>query len=119
MPWDHQAVRAHEQLDRGERAAEHLADVVGSWRFIGWLTVMIVLWVTCNLIGWSLRWDAYPFILLNLAFSMQAAYTGPILQLASNRAEKKIAELISDIHRMSDCLHRSPATGACTCERNQ
>jgi uncharacterized membrane protein len=43
------------------------------------------MWVILNVVAWDYKWDAYPFILLNLMFSVQAAYTGPILLLASNR----------------------------------
>ncbi|HEU0168369.1 MAG TPA: DUF1003 domain-containing protein, partial [Chloroflexota bacterium] len=52
-------------------------------------TGLVILWVVLNLSAWALKWDPYPFILLNLMFSVQAAYTGPILLLASNRQSKK------------------------------
>jgi uncharacterized membrane protein len=58
---------------------------VGSWRFIIIQTILVTIWVVLNIIAWNYKWDPYPFILLNLMFSVQAAYTGPILLLASNR----------------------------------
>lgn len=76
----------HESLTLGERVADAVADGMGSWRFIMIQTVVVVLWITINSIGFLFHWDIYPFILLNLLFSTQAAYTGPILQMTSNRA---------------------------------
>ncbi len=73
----------------GERIADGAARVVGSWRFIIVQTILVILWVVLNVIAWDNRWDPYPFILLNLMFSVQAAYTGPILLLASNRQSAK------------------------------
>jgi uncharacterized membrane protein len=81
--------RAHLHLPR--TFAEHAADVVvgalGSWRFILIQTAIVLVWVALNTIGWfAWHWDAYPFILLNLAFSTQAAYASPLILMASNRA---------------------------------
>ena len=78
-----------ENMTRGDRVADSAARVIGSWRFIIIQTILVILWVTLNVIGWQNRWDPYPFILLNLMFSVQAAYTGPILLLASNRQSEK------------------------------
>ena len=78
-----------ERLTVGERIADGAARAVGSWRFIIIQTCLVVLWVVLNLIAWDNKWDPYPFILLNLMFSVQAAYTGPILLLASNRQSAK------------------------------
>jgi uncharacterized membrane protein len=69
----------------GERIADSAAAVVGSWRFIIIQSILVAIWVVLNIIAWDFKWDPYPFILLNLMFSVQAAYTGPILLLASNR----------------------------------
>jgi uncharacterized membrane protein len=73
----------------GERLADNIASGIGSWRFLIVQTILVILWVTINLIGIGLRWDPYPFILLNLMFSVQAAYTGPVLLLAGNRQNQK------------------------------
>lgn len=78
-------VARHDHTDFGGRAADAVAAFMGSWRFIGIQTAVIVVWITLNVLVLVLRWDAYPFILLNLLFSTQAAYAAPILQLATNR----------------------------------
>jgi|SRR5579884_1661172 len=82
-------VELHEPITLGEKVADSAASGIGSWRFIIIQTVLVTIWVILNLIAWGARWDPYPFILLNLMFSVQAAYTGPILLLASNRQAKK------------------------------
>ena len=77
-------------LTVGERIADKAAALVGSWRFIIIQTILVVIWVIFN--AWELgvgRFDPFPFVLLNLMFSIQAAYTGPILLLASNREAAK------------------------------
>lgn len=58
---------------------------MGSWRFIIWQTIFVVLWMALNVIGFIYHWDAYPFILLNLIFSTQAAYAAPIIMMSQNR----------------------------------
>lgn len=73
------------QATRGDVLAEKVASQIGSWRFIIIQSVAVTAWVGINATGLSLHWDLYPFVLLNLMFSVQAAYTGPILLLASNR----------------------------------
>ena len=78
-----------EPLTVGERIADNAAALVGSWHFIIIQTILVAIWVILNIIAWDKKWDPYPFILLNLMFSVQAAYTGPILLLASNRQSTK------------------------------
>lgn len=75
----------HDRATRGQRAAEVVAANLGSWRFIGIQTAVITVWIALNAVAWAGRWDPYPWILLNLVFSTQAAYAAPILQLAQNR----------------------------------
>jgi len=71
----------------GERMADKVAGAIGTWRFLIGQGVIIVLWILANiLLLLNHGWDPYPFILLNLVFSIQAAYTGPVLLLAGNRA---------------------------------
>jgi uncharacterized membrane protein len=80
----------NEPLTVGERIADSAARVVGSWRFIIIQTILVALWIAFNV--WELglpHFDLFPFVLLNLLFSVQAAYTGPILLLASNRQATK------------------------------
>jgi uncharacterized membrane protein len=83
-------VEINKPLTAGERIADNAARVVGSWRFIIIQTILVVIWVIFNV--WELgfgHFDVYPFVLLNLMFSVQAAYTGPILLLAGNRQATK------------------------------
>lgn len=70
----------------GERMADWVAQHIGSWRFILIQSALFALWMLVNAIGWALTWDPYPFILLNLMLSFQAAYAGPIIMMSQNRA---------------------------------
>lgn len=74
-----------ESLTVGQRLADWVANGMGSWRFIIWQTAFVVLWMLLNVIGYIRHWDAYPFILLNLIFSTQAAYAAPIIMMSQNR----------------------------------
>src|SRR6185437_6654412 len=58
---------------------------MGSWRFIIIQTTILILWITLNIIAWIKHWDPYPFILLNLALSFQAAYAAPFIMMSQNR----------------------------------
>jgi uncharacterized membrane protein len=74
-----------ETLDFGSRLADSVAKGMGSWRFIIIQTILVILWMGLNLVGYIYHWDVYPFILLNLVFSTQAAYAAPIIMMAQNR----------------------------------
>jgi uncharacterized membrane protein len=63
--------------------------MVGSWPFIIVQTLILTAWITLNVAGWIQHWDPYPFILLNLALSFQAAYTAPIIMMSQNRESRK------------------------------
>lgn len=70
--------------------AETFARFMGTARFILYMTLFVIIWVTINLVGlFGLRWDPYPFILLNLFFSTQASYAAPLILLAQNRQEAR------------------------------
>ena len=73
------------ELALGARVSDAVARVVGSWRFIIIQSVLLVIWMTLNVTAWIQQWDPYPFILLNLALSFQAAYTAPIIMMSQNR----------------------------------
>jgi len=73
----------------GARAADAFANAVGSWTFIVTQSVILVLWIVLNVIAWMRHWDPYPFILLNLALSFQAAYAAPIIMMSQNRQSAK------------------------------
>jgi len=70
----------------GSRFADAITGFMGSWKFIVVQTIIVSTWLIANVILLTRPFDAYPFILLNLAFSMQAAYAAPLILLASNRA---------------------------------
>jgi uncharacterized membrane protein len=75
-------------LTLGQRAADGFAAAVGSWRFIIIQTVVLVIWIVLNVTAWIRHWDPYPFILLNLALSFQAAYAAPIIMMSQNRSSE-------------------------------
>lgn len=65
--------------------AESFARFLGTGRYLAIQTVIVIVWIGLNVFAVELRWDPYPFILLNLAFSTQAAYAAPLILLAQNR----------------------------------
>ena len=71
------------------RFSESIARFLGTGRYLLWQTVLVVVWISLNLFAVHWRWDPYPFILLNLAFSTQAAYAAPLILLAQNRQENR------------------------------
>ena len=79
----------HQEATFGERVADRAAAGIGSWTFLIVQTIAVACWLTLNVVGLVHHWDAFPFILLNLLFSVQAAYTGPVLLLAGNRQAQK------------------------------
>lgn len=76
-------------MSTGQRLSDGLANLMGSWKFIIWQTIMIIAWICLNLVAWFWHWDPYPFILLNLLFSTQAAYSAPIIMMAQNRQNER------------------------------
>jgi len=74
------------------RFAESAARYIGSARFLAIQTCLVAVWLTLNVFVVTLRWDPYPFILLNLMFSVQAAYAAPLILLAQNRQERRDRE---------------------------
>lgn len=72
------------------RGAEAFARFMGTGRFLLYMTAFVIVWVTLNVLAlWGLRWDPYPFILLNLFFSVQASYAAPLILLAQNRQDDR------------------------------
>jgi uncharacterized membrane protein len=69
----------------GQRLADKVANGMGSWSFIIWQTIIVLIWMIINVIGFIKHWDPYPYILLNLVFSTQAAYAAPIIMMSQNR----------------------------------
>ena len=72
-------------LTRGAVLADWVAETVGSWRFIIIQSVLLGIWIILNLMAFINQWDPYPFILLNLVLSFQAAYAAPIIMMSQNR----------------------------------
>jgi uncharacterized membrane protein len=78
-----------EQLTLGQRIADAVASTMGSWRFIIIQSCLLILWISLNIVAWVSHWDPYPFILLNLALSFQAAYAAPFIMMSQNRQASK------------------------------
>lgn len=78
-----------ERMTLGQRVADRVADTIGSWPFIIIQTIILTVWIIMNVIGWIKKWDPYPFILLNLMLSFQAAYSGPVIMMSQNRQAAK------------------------------
>jgi len=81
--------RHSEEMSYGQRLADSVASGMGSWRFIIIQTIFVVVWMTLNVVGFVYHWDVYPYILLNLLFSTQAAYAAPIIMMAQNRQNQR------------------------------
>lgn len=79
----------HDEATFGEKLADKIATGIGSWTFLIVQSFAVLTWLVLNIYGFVHRWDPFPFILLNLLFSVQAAYTGPVLLLAGNRQSQK------------------------------
>ncbi len=108
----------------GQRVADGTARVLGSWPFIIGQTVIVFAWIALNVTAVVQRWDPYPFILLNLMFSVQAAYAAPILMMSQNRqgerdryqaradfdtnvkAETEIEDVQAHLHNIEATLER-------------
>ncbi|MFZ4601278.1 MAG: DUF1003 domain-containing protein [Caulobacterales bacterium] len=74
-------------LTLGQRIADHVAATMGSWPFIIGQTTILLIWIILNVTAFVQRWDPYPFILLNLALSFQAAYAAPFIMMSQNRQQ--------------------------------
>jgi uncharacterized membrane protein len=91
-------VEFDQERSTGQRVADQVAQVVGSWPFIIYQSIAIVIWMGANVYlvymgmnnpSFFQSWDPYPFILLNLVLSFQAAYTGPVVMMSQNRQAEK------------------------------
>ncbi|MET9213292.1 MULTISPECIES: DUF1003 domain-containing protein [unclassified Nocardia] len=71
------------------RSSERVARFLGTGRYLAIQTIIVIVWIVLNVFVVALRWDPYPFILLNLAFSTQAAYAAPLILLAQNRQDNR------------------------------
>jgi len=80
---------ARYDADAFGRFSESIARFLGTGRFLAGQSVLVVFWIALNTVGFVRHWDPYPFILLNLAFSTQAAYAAPLILLAQNRQDDR------------------------------
>ncbi len=78
-----------ERLSFSQKLADTVAWGMGSWGFIIIQTVLVAIWMILNIVWWMNHWDDYPFILLNLLFSTQAAYAAPIIMMSQNRQSER------------------------------
>jgi uncharacterized membrane protein len=73
----------------GQRLSDKIAAGMGSWKFIIWQSIIVICWMIINVVAFIQHWDPYPFILLNLIFSTQAAYAAPIIMMSQNRQNQR------------------------------
>jgi uncharacterized membrane protein len=76
-----------QQLRLGQKIADWVASTMGSWTFIIIQSILLTIWIVLNVTAFVEKWDPYPFILLNLALSFQAAYAAPFIMMAQNRQQ--------------------------------
>jgi uncharacterized membrane protein len=88
------------------RGAEHAARFFGTPQYILGQTVLVILWIAINSVGLALHWDPYPFILLNLAFSTQAAYAAPLILLAQTRQAERDKLAVDKAERRHEEVER-------------
>lgn len=81
--------RHEDQQTFGQKTADYVANGMGSWKFIILQSIFVAIWILFNLVAWFYHWDVYPFILLNLLFSTQAAYAAPIIMMSQNRQNER------------------------------
>lgn len=89
----HKHVRTGDELTLGERAADRSVRFMGSWAFILGQSVFIIAWIGLNAVAWAVHWDPQPWIMLNLAFSTQAAFSAPLILLAARRQNQRADEM--------------------------
>jgi uncharacterized membrane protein len=92
----------HVDVEAVGRVSESIARFLGTGRYLVIQTIMVVVWITLNLVSIKLQWDPYPFILLNLAFSTQAAYAAPLILLAQNRQENRDRVALEEDRRRAE-----------------
>ena len=78
-----------EKMTFGQRTADWVAKTMGSWKFIVIQSIILAVWILLNIVAWVKHWDPYPFILMNLVLSTQAAYAAPIIMMSQNRQVTK------------------------------
>ena len=82
-------VNGNNKASLGDKASDRITSIVGSWTFLIIQSILFIVWISLNAIAWTQHWDPYPFILMNLMLSFQAAYTAPIIMMSQNRTANK------------------------------
>ena len=82
------AAKPDGDLTTGQKIADQVAAMMGSWPFIIGQSIILLIWIVLNVTAFVSRWDPYPFILLNLALSFQAAYAAPFIMMSQNRQQQ-------------------------------
>ena len=108
----------------GVKASNLVAQVVGSWRFIIIQSAILLIWIILNITAYIYHWDPYPFILMNLFLSLQAAYTAPIIMMSQNKqaerdriearndyyinqkAEEEVRAILDHLHAQNEALEQ-------------
>jgi uncharacterized membrane protein len=99
------AAKLRPEVTMGERIADSVAATMGSWKFIIIQSIILLIWIILNVTAFVEQWDPYPFILLNLALSFQAAYAAPFIMMSQNRQaaiDRAAAEHDYDINRKAE-----------------
>jgi uncharacterized membrane protein len=89
-------------VDAMGRFSERIARFLGTGRYLAAQTIVVVVWIALNIGAFAWQWDPYPFILLNLAFSTQAAYAAPLILLAQNRQENRDRVALEEDRRRAE-----------------
>src|SRR5579872_7508028 len=97
----HTKDRPPDALTLGQRFADQIAAIMGSWPFIIAQSALLAVWIVLNVTAFVERWDPYPFILLNLALSFQAAYAAPFIMMAQNRQQDIDRKEAENDHRVN------------------
>jgi uncharacterized membrane protein len=100
---------ANTERTHGDKVADAFARTVGSWKFIIIQSILLLGWVALNITAYIQHWDPYPFILLNLALSFQAAYASPIIMMSQNR-QAKLAERRNQLDLQINLLAEQEST---------
>ncbi len=93
--------QAESHLTLGQKVADIVASTMGSWRFIIIQSAFLLVWIVLNVTAYVQKWDPYPFILLNLALSFQAAYAAPFIMMSQNRQQDIDREAASSDYQVN------------------
>jgi uncharacterized membrane protein len=95
------ATKPDDELTAGQIVADWVAGTMGSWKFIIIQTSILLVWIVLNVTAYVQKWDPYPFILLNLALSFQAAYAAPFIMMSQNRQQDIDRKEAEEDHRIN------------------